>query len=206
MADELEADWSKSSSSRPKATRNMATSTPTARAPSSRTSTACGSSALPRGNAGAGRGRPVGCRSRARSRRRTTRSITPPRDARSAMAISSSAPRPCRCRRRKASSSRIRKDLEIYRQAGADRRSAGHDPWQGDLRHRCAAARHEICLDPAPARCCCGTVKSYDATKTLAFPGVEKVVEIPSTAADKPRRVQGAGRAGGDRLQHLGRQ
>ena len=31
-----------------------------------------------------------------------------------------------------------------------------------------------------------GRVKSYDATKTLAFPGVEQVVEMPPIAADQP--------------------
>jgi len=31
-----------------------------------------------------------------------------------------------------------------------------------------------------------GKVKSYDASKALALPGVEKVVEMPSPAADKP--------------------
>lgn len=38
-----------------------------------------------------------------------------------------------------------------------------------------------------------GTIKSYDASKALAFPGVEKVVQIPSPAADKPLELLWAG-------------
>jgi isoquinoline 1-oxidoreductase subunit beta len=38
-----------------------------------------------------------------------------------------------------------------------------------------------------------GTIKSYDAKKALAFPGVEKVVEIPSPPADKPLEFKALG-------------
>ena len=38
-----------------------------------------------------------------------------------------------------------------------------------------------------------GTIKSYDASKALAFPGVEKVVQIPSPAADKPLEFKALG-------------
>ena len=51
-----------------------------------------------------------------------------------------------------------------------------------------------------------GIIKSYDASKALAFPGVEKVVEMPSPAADKPLEFKALGGSGGHRIQHLGRQ
>ena len=42
-------------------------------------------------------------------------------------------------------------------------------------------------------RCCSARIKSYDATKALAFPGVEQVVEMPRSAADKPVEFKALG-------------
>ena len=74
---------------------------------------------LPPANAGTGRGRPMGCRSERGQGARTTRSITPPRGARSAMAILSRRAGTLPVPRPETVKLKDRKDWKYHRQAGA---------------------------------------------------------------------------------------